>query len=53
MCSPELWNLCALEEQKQQDKLFYEDDEENEEEFNPNMFIKNNNKIKLNIKKKI
>jgi hypothetical protein len=53
MCSPELWNLCALEEQKQQDKLFYEDDEDNEEEFNPNMFVKNNNKIKLNIKKKI
>jgi hypothetical protein len=53
MCSPELWNLCALEEQKQQDKLFYEDDEENEEEFNPNMFVKNSNKIKLNIKKKI
>jgi len=52
MCSPEIWNLCALEEQRQQNKLFYEDDEENEEEFNPNMFIKNNNKIKLNIKKK-
>jgi len=52
MCSPELWNLCALEEQRQQNKLFYEDDEENEEEFNPKMFIKNNNKIKLNIKKK-
>ena len=54
MCSPELWNLCALEEQKKQDKLFYEDDDEIEEDFNPNMFIKNNNKInKLNIKKKI
>jgi hypothetical protein len=53
MCSPELWNLCALEEQKKQNKLFYDDDEENEEDFNPNMFIKNNNKIKLNIKKKI
>lgn len=52
MCSPEIWNLCAMEEQRQQNKLFYEDDEENEEEFNPNMFIKNNNKIKLNIKKK-
>jgi hypothetical protein len=52
MCSPELWNLCALEEQRQQDKLFYEN-EEDETEFDPNMFIKNNNKIKLNIKKKI
>jgi hypothetical protein len=52
MCSPELWNLCALEEQRQQDKLFYEN-EEDEAEFDPNMFIKNNNKIKLNIKKKI
>jgi len=52
MCSPEIWNLCALEEQRKENKLFYEDDEENEEEFNPNIFIKNNNKIKLNIKKK-
>lgn len=46
MCSNELWNLCALEEQRKENKLFYEED------FNPNMFIKNNNKIKLNIKKK-
>jgi hypothetical protein len=53
MCSPELWNLCALEEQRQQDKLFYENDEDEEEDFDPNMFIKNNNKIKLNVKKKI
>jgi hypothetical protein len=52
MCSPELWNLCALEEQRQQDKLYFENEEE-EPEFDPNMFIKNNNKIKLNIKKRI
>jgi hypothetical protein len=53
MCSPELWNLCALEEQRKQDKLFYDNDDDDEQDFDPNMFIKNNNKIKLNVKKKI
>lgn len=54
MCSQELWNLCALEEQRQQNRLFYDNaEEEDEEEFNPNAFIKNNNKIKLSVKKKI
>jgi len=54
MCSQELWNLCALEEQRQQNRLFYDNaDEEDEEEFNPNAFIKNSNKIKLSVKKKI
>ncbi len=54
MCSQELWNLCALEEQRQQNRLFYDNaEEEDEEEFNPNAFIKNSNKIKLSVKKKI
>jgi hypothetical protein len=54
MCSQELWNLCALEEQRQQNKLYYDNvEEEDEEEFNPNAFIKNSNKIKLSVKKKI
>jgi len=52
MCSQELWNLCALEEERQKNKLFFDNDDEDDEEFNPNIFIKNNNKIKLSVKKK-
>lgn len=53
MCSPELWNLCALENEKRENRLFYDDDEEdNEEPFDPSVFVKNKNKVKVNIKKK-
>ena len=53
LCSPELWNLCALENEKRENRLFYDDDEEdNEEPFDPSVFVKNKNKVKVNIKKK-
>jgi len=49
MCNEELWNLCAIEEQKKESGL-YEDDAD--EQFDPNFFAKNRNKIKLNVHKK-
>lgn len=53
MCSAELWNLCALENEKRENRLFYDDDEEdNDEPFDPSLFVKNKNKVKVNIKKK-
>jgi len=51
LCSPDLWNLCALEKEKRSNTLFYE--EEDEEEYDPSVFVKNKNKVKLNIKKKL
>jgi len=51
LCSPELWSLCALEQERKANTLFYED-EENEEPYDPSVFVKNKNKIKVNVKKK-
>lgn len=51
LCTPELWNLCALEKERKENTLFYED-EEDEEPYDPSVFIKNKNKIKVNVKKK-
>lgn len=51
LCTPELWNLCALEKQRKENTLFYEDEEE-EEPYDPSVFIKNKNKVKVNVKKK-
>ena len=54
MCSPELWNLCALEKERKDNILAFED-EENEEPYDPAVFTKNKNKNKpvINVKKKI
>ncbi len=52
LCNPELWNLCALEREKKSNTLFYED-EDDDEPFDPNVFVKNKNKIKVNVKKKV
>ena len=51
MCTPELWNLCALEKEKKSNTLFYED-EEDEPEYDPSVFTKNKNKVKINVKKR-
>lgn len=51
LCTPELWNLCALEKERKENTLFYEDEEE-EEPYDPSVFLKNKNKIKINVKKK-
>jgi hypothetical protein len=52
LCNPELWNLCALERERKSNTLFYED-EEDDEPYDPNVFVKNKNKIKVNVKKKV
>ena len=54
MCSPELWNLCALEKERKDNRLAFED-EENEEPYDLAVFTKNKNKNKpvINVKKKI
>ena len=54
MCTPELWNLCALEKERKSTMLAYEDEEE-EEPYDANVFLKNKNKNKpvINIKKRI
>jgi hypothetical protein len=51
LCSPELWNLCALEKERKSNVLFYED-EDDEEPYDPSVFAKNKNKVKINVKKK-
>jgi len=51
LCSPELWDLCALEKQRKENTLFYED-EEDEEPYDPSVFVKNKNKVKVNVRKK-
>lgn len=51
MCNSELWDLCALEQERQDRNLFNEDDE-NDEPFDAGVFSKNRNKPKINIKKK-
>jgi len=51
LCSPELWSLCALEKERKENTLFYED-EEDEEPYDPSVFMKNKNKVKINVKKK-
>jgi hypothetical protein len=51
LCTPELWSLCQLEKERKQNTLFYED-EEDEEPYDPSVFVKNKNKIKINVKKK-
>ena len=43
MCTPELWNLCALEKERKSNALVYED-EDNEEAYDPDVFKKNKNK---------
>jgi len=50
LCSPELWALSALENEKRENALFNDDDDE--EPYDPNLFIKNKNKVKVTIKKK-
>ena len=52
LCSPELWNLCAIENEKKENKLFYDDEEENEQPYDPSVFVKNKNKVNVNVKKK-
>jgi hypothetical protein len=54
MCTPELWNLCALEKERKSNMLAYEDEEE-DEPYDPSVFLKNKNKNKpvINVKKKI
>jgi hypothetical protein len=52
LCNPELWNLCALEQERKANTLFYED-EADEEPYDPSVFIKNKNKIKVNVQKKL
>jgi hypothetical protein len=51
LCTPELWNLCKLEKERKENTLFYED-EEDEEPYDPSVFAKNKNKVKINVKKK-
>ena len=51
LCTPELWSLCAIEKERKENTLFYEDEEE-EEPYDPSVFLKNKNKIKINVKKK-
>jgi hypothetical protein len=51
MCSTELWDLCALEDERRNTTNIFED-EENDEPYTPDIFLKNRNKIKINIKKK-
>jgi hypothetical protein len=51
MCTPELWNLCALEKERKANTLVYED-EDDEEPYDPSVFAKNHNKNKLQIKVK-
>jgi len=51
LCTPELWNLCALEKERKSNTLFYED-EDDEEPYDPSVFVKNKNKVKINVKKK-
>jgi hypothetical protein len=51
MCTPELWNLCALEKERKANRLAYED-EDDEEPYDPTVFIKNKNKRPpINVKK--
>ena len=51
MCTPELWNLCALEKERKANTLVYED-EDDEEPYDPSVFAKNHNKNKMQIKVK-
>jgi len=53
MCSSELWDLCALEQQKQDMNLFNEGTEDHDEPFDAGIFCKNRNKPKINVKKKL
>ena len=48
MCNQELWDLCAIEEQRKENGSL----EDNEEPFDPNFFVKNRSKVKLNVHKK-
>lgn len=50
LCSQELWALCAIENEKRENALFNDDDDE--EPYDPNVFIKNKNKVRVTIKKK-
>ena len=50
MCTPELWNLCALEQERKDNRLAYEDEEE-EEAYDPSVFVKNKNRPRINVKK--
>jgi hypothetical protein len=52
LCNPELWSLCALEQERKANTLFYED-EADEEPYDPSVFVKNKNKIKVNVQKKL
>jgi hypothetical protein len=51
LCTPELWSLCALEKERKANTLFYED-EDDDEPYDPSVFVKNKNKVKINVKKK-
>lgn len=55
MCSEELWDLCALEQQKKdmEDICNEDGEDEDNEPYDPNIFTKNRDKVKLTIKKKL
>jgi len=50
MCNQELWDLCLLEEQKKEMNIFNE--ESDDVPYDPELFVKNRNKIKVNVHKK-
>jgi len=50
MCDQELWDLCELEEQRKESNIF---DEVDDEPYDPSVFIKNRNKVKINVHKKL
>jgi hypothetical protein len=50
MCTPELWNLCALEKERKANTLVYED-EDDEEPYDPSVFTKNKNKMQIKVRK--
>ena len=43
--------LEKIEKERKENTLFYEDDED-EEPYDPSVFVKNKNKVKINVKKK-
>jgi hypothetical protein len=51
MCDNELWNIQALQNEKDKNMLDLNDLEEEEEDFDPNIIIKNKNTCKITVKK--
>ena len=52
MCNSELWDICAMEQEKEEMNLMYDKDYENDEPFDIGAFAKNRNRPKINVKKK-